>query len=230
LNKTIIAVTFLFVATAAVSVHFHREFSRLAADMAELNNALVSLRAENSSLSEQVESVRANLDDVRVVTNSAHVCDTRFPSGTYHLRASTSYGRNISGEYSIYHASVPISERSINVGVRLNSYGAPTDFYFDYDGDGNVDTALAARLAREIPLAGNSLADRLLANSSISQALYSVFSCEWSEAEYTSADDMNNKMTGTAKMLWDLVQENSKNIIAWIRPNDGSSSAHSDRQ
>ena len=112
--------------------------------------------------------------------------------------------------------SLLLSEWNVNVGTRLNGYGIPTDFYFDYDGDGRIDTALAARFVREIPIAGNTLADRLLADSRVHQNLYSVFSCEWRNAEFTSSDDMNAKVSGTSNMLWDLVQEHSEDLVEWI--------------
>jgi hypothetical protein len=135
----------------------------------------------------------------------------------YRLITSTNYGPDESTEYEIYNVSVLIAEWSINAGMRLNSFGLPTDFYFDYDGDGRTDTALAARFVREIPVAGNALAERLLADSSIHQNLYSVFSCEWRNAEFTSADDMSNEVSATSAMLWNLVQENSESIAEWIQ-------------
>jgi hypothetical protein len=99
----------------------------------------------------------------------------------------------------------------------LNAFGIPSDLYFDYDGDGRIDTGLAARFVREIPFAGNTLADRLLADSRVHQNLYAVFSCEWRNAEFTSSEDMNARVSGTSNVLWDLVQENSASIVEWIK-------------
>ena len=217
LNRTTIALSTLFVALAAVVLYFHNENRKTSTEIGQLSDVLADLRADNDRLNEQLEVVRSNLDEAREVTASAQACDTRFPPGLYRLLTSTSYAPNIASEYSIYHASVPLSEWSVDVGMRLNSFGVPTDFYLDYDGDGRIDTAMAARLVREIPIAGNSLADRLLADSRVHQGLYSVFSCEWRNAEYTSPDDMNSRVAGTSKMLWDLVQEHSGSILEWIR-------------
>lgn len=218
MNRTTIAFSILFVALAAVALYFHRENRRLKVEIGQLSNALADLNVNSDRLSDQVEVLRSNLDEMRVAADSTRAaCDTEFSPGLYRLLTSTSYGPSAASEYAIYHASVPLSEWSINVGMRLNSFGIPTDFYLDYDGDGRIDTPLAARFAREIPIAGNTLADRLLADSRVHQDLYSVFSCEWRSAEYTSADDMNDKVAGTSKMLWDLVQEHSESLIEWIQ-------------
>jgi hypothetical protein len=218
LNKTTIALSVLFVALAAAAFYLHTENRELKAEFEQISLTLAALRADNDQLKEQVEDVRSKLDDVRVASESAlAICDTEFPSGLYRLVTDTNYGAVTPSEYEIYHASVPLAEWRIDVGTRLNSFGLPTDFYFDYDGDGRIDTALAARLVRELPIGGNAIADRLLADSRIHQNLYAVFSCEWRNAEYTSADDMNDKVTGTSNMLWELVQQHSRSIVEWIR-------------
>jgi len=193
LNKTTIAPSILFVALAAVVLYFHTENRKLKVEIDQLSDVLAELRVDNDQLREQVEVVRSSLDAVRVASESTRAtCDTKFPTGLYRLLTSTKYGPNAASEYEIYHVSVVLSGWSINVGTRLNTFEIPTDFYLDYDGDGRIDTALAARFVREIPIAGNTIADRLLADSRVHQDLYSVFSCEWRNAEYTSADDMND--------------------------------------
>ena len=218
MNKTTIAFSTLSILLAAVVVYFHIENLSLKVEIDQLSNSLTTLRADNDQLRKQVEFIQSELNDVQLVSESERAaCDTKFPTGLYRLLTSTSYGPNAVSEYEIYHASVLLAEWSINVGMRLNTFGIPTDFYFDYDGDGKIDTALAARFVREIPIAGNTIADRLLADSRVHQDLYSVFSCEWRNAEYTSADDMNDKVAGTSNMLWDLVQEHSERIVEWIR-------------
>jgi hypothetical protein len=218
LNKTAISLSILFVALTAVVFYFHAENRRLNIEIGRVSNALAELNVNNDRLSEQVQVLESTLDEMRVATDSARAaCDTEFSPGIYRLVTRTSYGPSAASEYAIYHASVPISEWSINVGTSLNSFGVPTDFYLDYDGDGRIDTPLAARFVREIPVVGNTLADRLLADSRVHQNLYSVFSCEWRSAEYTSTGDINDSVAGTSKMLWDLVQEHSESIVEWIR-------------
>jgi hypothetical protein len=212
------SLSILFVAVATAVLYFHTENRRLNMEIGQLSNKLAELNVNNDRLSEQVEVLQSNLDEMRVATDSARAaCDTEFSPGVYRLVTSTSYGPSAASEYAIYHASVPLSEWSINVGTRLNSFGISTDFYLDYDGDGRIDTPLAARFVREIPVVGNTLADRLLADSRVHQDLYSVFSCEWRSAEYTSTSDINDSVAGTSKMLWDLVQEHSESIIEWIQ-------------
>lgn len=219
MNKTTIALSISFVALAAVALYSHNENRRLMLDIDELNRALVELSADSDQLRDQVAILQSSLDDIQQVASelAKATCDTTFPSGLYRLLTSTSYGPSSRGEYEIYHVSVLLAEWNVNVGMRLNALGIPTDFYLDYNGDGRIDTPLAARFVREIPIAGNTIADRLLADSGVHQNLYSVFSCEWRNAEYTSAADMNDSVSGTSNMLWDLVQENSASIVDWIR-------------
>lgn len=218
MKRTTIALVFLLAAILAVATYSGIEHRQLLDRMDQLSFALDEMRTENDQLRNQLESVQSNLDDIQVAAVLARAaCDTRFPAGLYRLITSTSYGPGIGSEYEIYHASVLLAQWSVNTGMRVNALGIPTDFYLDYDGDGRIDTTLAARFVREIPIAGNTIADRLLADSRVHQNLYSVFSCEWRNADYTSAEDMNNSVSGTSEMLWDLVQENSASLLEWIR-------------
>lgn len=123
-------------------LYLHLENRGLQAESEQLSVMLAALRADNDQLKEQVADVRSSLDDVRVASESAvAICDTEFPSGLCRLLIRTNYGPDTPREYEIYHASVPLAEWRIDVGTRLNSFGLPTDFYFDYDGDGRIDTA-----------------------------------------------------------------------------------------
>lgn len=217
MSKATALLLLLFATTAAIAVYALLEVQKLTDRSDGLDRALEELRAENAKLHEQLASMQTEFNDFQEVAEmSRSSCDTIFPTGLYRLSTSTSYGPAIPGEYNIYHVSVSLSQWGVNTGMRVNSYGIPTDFYFDYNGDGRVDTAIAARFVREIPVAGNSIADRLLADSRVHQNLYSVFSCEWRNAEYTSAQDINDGVSGTAKMLWDLVQDNSASLFEWI--------------
>jgi hypothetical protein len=202
---------------AGTAIYSHVQSNRLEAELAELRETVDRMAVDYAQLREQLQVIESKLAEAQKVSLAiGTVCDRSFPGGLYRLKTNTDYGTS-SGDYEIYHVSVRLSEWSINVGTRLNSFGIPTDLYFDYDGDGRIDTALAARFVREIPIAGNSLADRLLADSRVHQNLYAVFSCEWRNAEFTSSEDMNAQVSGTSNMLWDLVQENSESIVQWIR-------------
>ena len=159
--------------------------------------------------------LQTKLDKLEVAQASA-TCDSKFPTGLFRLVTDTDYGPGPDGEYEIYHASVALAEWSINVGLRVNAESTPTEFYVDYNGDGIIDTAVAARFARELPIAGDSIADRLLADSQVHQNLYAVFSCEWRNAEFTSSEDINNSVSGSSKYLWYLVQEHSDSLVEWI--------------
>jgi hypothetical protein len=219
LNRLAVALSVISIALISVLMYLQAETARRTeAGLLRLNETVDRMIADGDQLRQQMQAIEAGLADAKAANAAGGtVCDRAFPSGLYRLTTSTDYGANSGGAYEIYHASVTLSEWNINVGTRVNAYGIPTDFYFDYDGDGRIDTALAARFVREIPVAGNTIADRLLADSRVHQNLYEVFSCEWRDAEFTSSDDMNAGVSGASTMLWDLVQEHSENIVEWIR-------------
>ena len=204
-------------ALVGAAIFYYLENQRMEADIFQLQKDIERMAADDARLLEQVRSVESQLNEERALRASmGTVCDRSFPAGLYRLETNTDYGTS-TGDYEIYHVSIRLSEWSINLGTRLSAFGIPADFYLDYDGDGRIDTALAARFVREIPVAGNALADRLLADSRVHQNLYAVFSCEWRNAEFTSSEDMNARVSGASNMLWDLVQDNSEGIVDWIR-------------
>lgn len=202
----------------ATALYFYFENQDIRQELTLLSANQANAEAEIYRVTAQLNAIESEVKSAKEATDiSAGTCDTKFATGVYVLRTSTKYGPDTSDAYDIYHASMEVSDWSINAGMRLNSYGVPTDFYFDYDGDGRIDTALAARFVREIPVAGNTIADRLLADSRVHQNLYSVFRCEWRNAEFTSSEDMNQNVSGTSAMLWGLLKENSASIAQWIR-------------
>ncbi len=188
-------------------------------EMMELRELLDQLRSNNEVLDGRIASLQSLVEEFRASEEllSDTACNAQFANGLFLLSTNTGYGPPSLSTYQIYHVSVPVSEWTVNAGMRLSSFGLPTDFYVDYDGDGRIDTALAARVAREIPIVGNTISDRLLADSSVHQRLYSVFRCEWRNAEYTSADDINESMSGAALTLWRLVEAHSEEIASWIQ-------------
>lgn len=199
------------------TIYLYSEFRQSERELRSVVEAIDMLHAENVALNERTSSLESKSlgsDDVDELARAS--CDTQFPAGLYRLTTGTSYGPGLAEAYEIYNVSLGVAEWHINVGARLNTYAIPTEFYADYDGDGRIDIALAARFAREIPVVGNTIADRLLADSRIHQSLYNVFSCEWRNAEYTSSDDMGSGVSGTSSYVWNLVQEQSENIVEWI--------------
>ena len=217
MNKFAVALAFTLVALIGATIYFYAESRRTEAELLRLGETVDRMLADEARLQERIQTIESQLAEAKASSAAAGaLCDRVFPSGLYRLQTNTNYGANSVGDYEVYHVSLLLSEWNVNVGARFNGYGIPTDFYLDYDGDGRIDTALAARFVREIPIAGNTLADRLLADSRVHQNLYSVFSCEWRNAEFTSSDDMNAKVSGTSNMLWDLVQEHSEDLVEWI--------------
>jgi len=217
MSKFAIVLAATLVGLIGAAIYFHTENRRLEAEILRLDGVVDRMLADDAQLRDQIHAVETQLAATRdAATIPGTLCDRVFPSGLYRLVTNTNYGANSGGDYEIYHVSALLSEWNVNIGTRVNSYSIPTDFYFDYDGDGRIDTALAARFVREIPIAGNSIADRLLADSSVHQNLYGVFSCEWRNAEFTSSEDMNAGVAETSNMLWNLVQEHSEDIVEWI--------------
>jgi len=218
MSRTTLGLSMAILVLMAVSFYLHAENRKLSTQLDELQDALAQLRSNSSAIAEELAGVRSELDEIREsIGSELAACDTEFPAGVYRLVTRTNYGPDADSEYEIYHVSITLAQWRLNVGMRLNSFGIPTDFYLDYDGDGRIDTPLAARFVRELPVVGNTIADRLLADSRVHQSLYAVFSCEWRNAAYTSAEDMNDSVSETSAMLWNLVQQHSADILEWIR-------------
>jgi hypothetical protein len=206
-----------FVASALLVISFvyaEWRFGEIKSDLVNLSDTLAEIRDENSALREQLATL--DREQAALAIEMVEACDTLFPTGVYRLVTETSYGPGDSGEYEIYHASAGIKEWRVNVGARLNDFAVPTDIYLDYNGDGRIDTSLAARFVREIPVFGNTLADRLIAGSVVQQNLYTVFSCEWRDAEFFAAHEMDDSANEAAQYLWDLVQSQSESLGQWI--------------
>lgn len=217
MNRFAVALAVTLVALIGATIYFLAESRETRAEILRLRETVDRMLADDAQLRERIQILESRLAETRDSSaTTGALCDRVFPGGLYRLETNTNYGANSVGDYEIYHVSLLLSRWNVNIGTRLNGYGVPTDFYLDYDGDGRIDTPLAARFVREIPIAGNTIADRLLADSRVHQSLYAVFSCEWRNAEFTSSDDMNAKVSGTSNMLWDLVQEHSAEIVEWI--------------
>lgn len=218
MTRSTIAIVIGIVSIACFTGYLFVQNRSIEAEVDELTANIEFLRIENTALNEKVSELETSIENVDATNLPAQaICDTEFPAGVYRLTTSTGYGPTSIGEYDIHHVSMILQGWSINAGLRVNNFGLPTDFYFDYDGDGRIDTAIAAKLAREIPVAGNTIADRLLADSRVHQTLYTVFGCEWRGAEYTSIEDMGDSVSAISSSLWSLIQENADELVRWIQ-------------
>ncbi len=175
------------------------------------------LRHRLTQIESRLSSIDSAVADVKTGNEFGSVCTTSFPGGVYELMTNTVYGPSDEpNDYEISHVSVVVGDWNVNAGIRWNSFSLPVGLYFDYDGDGMNDTAIAARLAREIPIVGSSLADKLIANADTQQRLYAVFSCEWEKAEFTSSDAMAAGASDASDTLWNLIHEYANEISTWI--------------
>lgn len=208
------------------TIYQMRQFAVLEEEHLELSESFAELNENFESLQRSLSDLNASIESLSAITYEPSGCATNFPVGLYQLTTSTRYSTVQEADYDIYHVTTDLAGWQVNAGFRVNSFLIPTDFYFDYDGDGIIDTALAARLVREIPMAGISLADRLISNTPVHQALYDVFSCEWRNAEYTSVQDVNDGVSDASIQLWRLVEDHSAELIKWIQEEDSSAVDH----
>lgn len=208
------------------TIYQMRQFAALEKKHLELGESFAKLNENFESLQRAVSDLNESIELLSAVSYEPSGCTTNFPVGLYQLTTSSRYSTAPETEYDIYHVTTDLAGWQVNAGFRVNSLLIPTDFYFDYDGDGIIDTALAARLVREIPMAGTSLADRLISNTPVHQALYDVFSCEWRNAEYTSVQDVNDDVSDASIRLWKLVEDHSAELVKWIQ--EGESPAAGD--
>jgi len=147
--------------------------------------------------------------------------------GFYELQTSTQYDPDLdeTASYMIRHVVVEVQyedygaklQMGLASGETLGMIPAPIAAYFDYDGDGQIDTDMAMDFIRDIPIIGGRLAKAY--DPVVSQMVYSIFVSEALNAEYTSVDDMADNAETASSYLWKFVQDQYETIEKWVLEN-----------
>lgn len=144
--------------------------------------------------------------------------------GFYELTTSTRYdpAADEASEYEISHMVVEFNydeySAKLNVGIaRSGTWSLPIGIYFDYNGDGKVDSDMAMKFAGDIPLIGGFLKSAY--KPVISQNLYSIFVHESATAEYVSFADLSEDAGAASNRLWTFLQSQYETIKAWVFEN-----------
>lgn len=147
--------------------------------------------------------------------------------GFYELQTSTQYDPDLdeTASYTIRHVVVELQyedygtklQMGLASGEALGMIPVPIAAYFDYDGDGQIDTDMAMDFIRDIPVIGGRLAKAY--DPVVSQMVYSIFVSEAVNAEYTSVDDMADDAQSASSYLWKFVQDQYETIEKWVLEN-----------
>jgi len=147
--------------------------------------------------------------------------------GFYELQTSTQYDPDLdeTTSYTIRHVVVDLQyeeygtklQMGLAAGDALGMIPVPITAYFDYDGDGQIDTDMAMDFIRDIPVIGGRLAK--VYDPVVSQTVYSIFVSEAVNAEYTSVNDMADDVESASSYLWKFVQDQYETIEKWVLEN-----------
>lgn len=144
--------------------------------------------------------------------------------GFYDLTTSTRYDPTSDdvSEYEISHMVVEFNydaySTRLNVGIaRSGTWSLPIGIYFDYNGDGKVDSDMAMKFAGDIPLIGGFLKSAY--KPVISQNLYSIFVHESAKAEYVSLADISEDAGAASNRLWTFLQSQYETLKEWVFQN-----------
>lgn len=140
-------------------------------------------------------------------------------TGYYELQTSTPYIQSDEDPdtYTIHHVAVEMKYENIgtivNVGLAMDGY-MPVGAYFDYDNDGLIDADMALNFVGEIPVIGKRLRDAY--DPRAAQRLYRIFSDEYPDAEFTSAEDMSGEAAKQSGLLWSFVTSHYDAMQSWV--------------
>lgn len=140
-------------------------------------------------------------------------------TGYYELQTNTPFKRSDDDPdtYTIHHVAVAMKYENVgtivNIGLAIDGY-MPIGAYFDYDNDGQIDADMALDFVGEIPVIGKRLRDAY--DPRAAQRLYQIFSAEYPDAKFTSAEEMSSEATKQTVLLWSFVTNHYAAMESWV--------------
>jgi len=125
-------------------------------------------------------------------------------------------------EYQVSHVTVEFNydthSTRLNVGIaRSGTWSLPIGIYFDYNGDGKIDSDMAMKFAGDIPLIGGFLKSAY--KPVISQNLYSIFVHEAATARHVSFAEISDDAAAASNRLWKFLESQYDSIKEWVFEN-----------
>jgi hypothetical protein len=231
-NRLILVLGCLIVIGLAGLVYQYQAISALEQRVADGEAALASVTREAAAARERAENQAARIELLEnapdpvtgIISIPALDMLLALEPGFYELTTDTQYDpeSDEAVEYAISHVVVEFNydtySTRLNVGIaRSGTWSLPIGIYFDYNGDGKIDSDMAMKFAGDIPLIGGLLKSAY--KPVISQNLYSIFVRESSTAEHVSFADISEDAGAASNRLWSFLQSQYETIKEWIFEN-----------
>ena len=171
-NRLVVVLGGLVVIGLAGLVYQYRAISALEQRVADSEAVIASMAHDAASAHERVESQAQRIELLEnapdpvtgiLPTPTADMLAALEP-GFYELTTSTQYdpASDEAVEYAVSHAVLEFNydtySTRLNVGIaRSGTWSLPIGIYFDYNGDGSIDSDMAMKFAGDIPLIGGLL-------------------------------------------------------------------------
>ncbi len=187
---------------------------------------LVQQHMQLKSLHEQLNEQAAHIYQVEKASeikqaNRASISQIRsLSSGIYELTTEVSVDpfENERSVYTIYHFVLNVDVGAFRSRLQFGyaSSGLLSHvFYFDYDGDGKIDTSMMEEYAESIPVVGKAVS--WLIDPELSQSLYNAFRLNSEKAEKLSMDVIATRVDSRIEIVWEWITESSSDFGAWIK-------------
>lgn len=222
----------LIIVGLVVLVYQYRAIRALEQRVADSEATITLMSREAASARERAENQAARIALLEnapdpgtgiIPTPTAEMLAALEP-GFYELTTTTQYdpASDEAVEYAVSHAVLEFNydtySTRLNVGIaRSGAWSLPIGIYFDYNGDGKIDSDMAMKFAGDIPLIGGLLKSAY--KPVISQNLYSIFVRESAAAEHVSFADISEDAGAASNRLWTFLQSQYETIKEWIFEN-----------
>ena len=185
---------------------------------------LVRQHMQLTSLTEQLSEQAAHIYQVEKASEIRPSNRTSIPqirslsSGVYELTTEVVVDslEDNKTEYTIYHFVLNIEvgafQRRLQFGYASSGILSHV-FYFDFDGDGKIDTSMMEEYVASIPAIGNTVS--WLINPELSQSLYNAFRLNSADAEKLTTAIIADRAASNIAIVWEWIKDSSSEFGAW---------------
>jgi hypothetical protein len=183
---------------------------------------LAALKAELAEHAVQLEKLGATIRSSQERQTAAMI--RSLGAGVYQLTADVVVDPADAEhqEYLIYNFVVDFNVASVRQKLHFG-YGkkgfATHVIYFDYDGDGRIDTKMMNEFAKEVP--GLTYVANWFMDPEHSQAVYDAFRDNVDKAEPLAMDGLTDAASKTVDEMWDWLVSQTDDFSAWVEKTAG---------
>ena len=187
---------------------------------------LVQQHVQLNLLREQLSEQAAHIYQVEKASEIRQANRTSIPlirslsSGIYELTTEVAVDplEDNKSIYTIYHFVLNIEvgafKRWLHFGYASSGVLSHI-FYFDYDGDGKIDTSMMNEYVESIPAIGKTAS--WLVDPELSQSLYNAFRLNSDNAEKLSMDEIATRVGKKIEVVWEWIEDSSSDFGEWVQ-------------